>query len=111
MELARGIAHVSFSGGGIFLPARDPYDRQTLIEHVTQRVRAKGRVQVLVDNHRWMVQASTASLPTTCTACGEAADAACYASASNGRAYCMPCALGGATRAKQLPDEEWRQVG
>ena len=111
MELARGIAHVSFPGGGIFLPARGPYDRQTLIEHVTQRVRAKGRVQVLVDNHRWMVQSSAPPLATTCTACGQAADAACYSNASSGAAYCVHCAIGGVTRVEPARHEEWRQVG
>lgn len=111
MELAQGIAHVSFAGGGIFLPARDPYDRQTLIEHVTQRVRAKGRVQVLVDDYRWMVQAGPAHRAATCAACGQAVDAACYSSMSNGAAYCVHCALGGPARAEQLDQQEWRQVG
>jgi hypothetical protein len=110
MELASGIAHVSFLGGGIFLPARDPYDRQTLIEHVTQRLHAKGQVQVLVDNHRWMVQAGATYRTATCAACGQAVDAACFSNMSNGAAYCVHCALGGPTRAEQL-DQEWRQVG
>lgn len=111
MELARGIAHVSFVGGGVFLPARDPYDRQTLIEHVTHRVRAKGRVQVLVDNHRWMVQAGATHGAATCAVCGHAVDAACYSSMSNGAAHCVHCALGGPTGAEQSDFREWRQVG
>ena len=112
MELARGIAHLSFPGGGVFLPARDPYDRQTLIEHVTQRVRAKGPVQVLVDNHRWMIQeAGAANRMATCAACGLSVDAACYSNVSNGTPYCVHCALGGPTRAEQLDHLEWRQVG
>lgn len=44
MELAKGIAHVSFAGGGILVPARDPDDRQTLVEHVADHIRAKGQV-------------------------------------------------------------------
>jgi hypothetical protein len=111
MELAHGIAHVSFSGGGVFLPARDPYDRQTLIEHVMQRVRAKGRVQVLVDNHRWMVQRAPSNARTACAACGQAADAACYSNTSASAAYCMYCALGSPPHLEQLHHEEWRQVG
>lgn len=111
MELARGIAHVSFSGGGVFLPARDPYDRQTLIEHVMQRVRAKGRVQVLVDSQRWTVQRSLPTLGTTCAACGQAADVACYSNASSSVAYCPCCALGVPLRSEPIRHEEWRRVG
>ena len=112
MELAGGIAHVSFSGGGLFLPARDPYDRQSLIEHVAQRVRTKGRVQVLVDKHRWMVQASAPQQQNAaCAACGQAADAACYSATSNAAAYCLRCALGGPLRSEPVHDKEWRQVG
>lgn len=110
MELARGVAHVSFPRGGVFLPARDPYDRQTLIEHVTQRVRAKGRVQVLVDNHRWMVHVPT-HRAAPCAACGQLLVAACHSSVSNGAAYCVYCALGGSTRAEQSDHQEWRHVG
>jgi hypothetical protein len=111
MELARGIAHVSFSGGGIFLPARDPYDRQTLIEHVIDRVHAKGCVQVLVDNHRWLAQRGTAQVGRTCALCGQVTDAVCFSTTSSGAAYCVRCALGGPTHLKQSHQEEWRHVG
>jgi hypothetical protein len=111
MELARGIAHVSFTGGGVFLPARDPYDRQTLIEHVSQRVRTKGRVQVLVDNHRWLVQSCVAPMAAACMACGQSADMACYPTASHAAAYCVGCAFGGPRYAAPAPTDELRQVG
>jgi hypothetical protein len=111
MELAHGIAHVSFRGGGFFLPARDPYDRQTLIEHITQYLRTKGHVQVLLDNHRWIVHPRTRPLATNCAACGQAAEAACYANTSNSPPHCLGCALGGRTHVEQLSHEEWRQVG
>ena len=111
MELARGIAHVSYPGGGVFLPARDPYDRQTLIEHVNQRVRAKGRVQVLIDSHRWMVQPNSLPLANACAVCGQTADTACYSAGGYGAPYCVACALGGATRVDPAQHEEWRQVG
>ena len=112
MGLAGGIAHVSFSGGGLFLPARDPYDRQTLIEYVVQRVHTKGRVQVLVDKHRWMVQANALQQPgAPCVACGQATDAACYSATSDAAGYCLRCALGGPTRYEPVHHKEWRQVG
>ena len=111
MELASGIAHVSFPGGGAFLPARDPYDRQTLIEHVNQAVRAKGRVQVLIDNHRWMVQPNASSLAIPCALCGQTADIGCHSTGGYGVSYCVRCALGGVTRVESLHHEEFRQVG
>ncbi|HVO28176.1 MAG TPA: hypothetical protein VMW56_31605 [Candidatus Margulisiibacteriota bacterium] len=111
MELASGIAHVSFPGGGVFLPARDPYDRQTLIEHVKQRVRAKGRVQVLVDNQRWMVQPAPPSPASTCALCGQMADTTCHLSGDYGTPLCVHCALGGVTPVESVHHEEWRQVG
>ncbi len=78
--MTKGIAHVSFSGGGMFVPARNPYDRQLLAEHVLSRVRAKGQVQVLLDNQRWMVDRSPGRRSICCSRCGIAVDSACYLS-------------------------------
>lgn len=111
MELASGIAHVSFAGGGVFLPARDPYDRQTLIDHVNERVRAKGRVQVLIDNDRWVVQRNSSPAESVCTLCGQPADTACFSSGGYGAPCCVRCALGRATRVAPPHHAEWRQVG
>ena len=91
-RLANGIAHVSFRGGGIFLPARNPYDRELLLEHVAARVRSSGEVQVLLDGERWQVHPHRRSAACTCAHCGDAVDAACYA-AAGGPASCMRCAL------------------
>ena len=95
--LPKAIAHVSFPGGGIFLPARSPYDRQMLVEHIADRVRSKGRVQVLLDEQRWMVHLNRGSARICCTSCGDAADSACYRASDNAIAYCITCALGTAS--------------
>ena len=92
--MTRGIAHVSFSGGGIFLPARNPYDRQVLAEHVLSRVRAKGEVQVLIGNQRWLVQQRSGSRVAPCTRCQCSAPSACYLPAEGGAPYCVTCAFG-----------------
>lgn len=91
--LANGIAHVSFPGGGAFLPARSPYDRQMLIEHVAHRLHAEGRVQVLLDEQRWLVQSDRGAGAPHCAACACPVSVACYA-ATNGVAYCPKCAFG-----------------
>ena len=93
VNMTRGIAHVSFVGGGIFLPARSPYDRQVLTEHVLSRVRAKGKVQVLIDDQRWMVQRPSSGL-ADCSHCGCAVNSACYLGAGSGTPYCLTCAFG-----------------
>ena len=91
--VAQGIAHVSFSGGGIFVPARTPYDRQMLIEHVVDRVRAKGQVQVLVDSQRWLVHLLRERSATKCWSCGIAPDSVCYPTAASDVVLCVRCAF------------------
>ncbi len=93
VKMTRGIAHVSFVGGGIFLPARSPYDRQLLAEHVQSRVHAKGQVQVLIDDQRWMVHRRPSSGFAGCSHCGSSINSACYLGAGSGRPYCLTCAF------------------
>lgn len=90
----RGMAHISFSGGGVFLPARNPYDREMLVEHVSERVRSRGAVQVALDDRHWSVCRSHATSGTCCSGCGHSLDWTCYASAKDGIAYCVKCAFG-----------------
>lgn len=91
--LAPGIAHVSFSGGGTFLPARNPYDREILAEHVADRVRTNGVVQVLVKDQRWTVRLGVNPPVPDCTACGCSLSVACCSSGRDGLPYCVKCAL------------------
>jgi hypothetical protein len=65
VAITKGIAHVSFPGGSMVLPARNPYDRQMLLEYVVNRAHARERVQVLVDDLRWMVPYAGAQRPHT----------------------------------------------
>jgi hypothetical protein len=92
--LPKAIAHLSFPGGGMFLPARSPYDRQMLLEHIANRVRSKGRVQVLLDEQRWMVHLNRGTPRTSCSSCGDAVDTTCCRASEEGVAYCLACALG-----------------
>lgn len=92
--LAKGIAHVSFAGGGAFLPVRCAYDRQMLIEHVGDRARAKGHVQVLLGNQRWIVRRSRDRSAAPCAVCGGGARSVCSTSGLTDVVYCLHCALG-----------------
>ena len=90
--LVKGVAHVSFVGGGNFLPARNPGDRRTLVAYVADRVQATGKVQVLVDGQRWLVEPrSTAA--GACAACRNAVDCPCFAGSNRESACCLRCAL------------------
>jgi hypothetical protein len=94
--MAEGIAHISFAGGGMFLPARNPYDRQMLAEHVGERARAKGQVQVLMGDQRWMVRRACGAAAVRCALCGMGSTTACYSKvrACEDVCYCVACALG-----------------
>jgi len=91
--MLNGIAHVSFLGGGIFLPSRTPYDRQVLVEQVTHSVRAQGRVQVLIDDQRWLVQRNRGPSARRCARCSTPIRAACCSIAGDRAAYCLCCAF------------------
>ena len=102
--LANGIAHVSFPGGGIFLPVRNPYDRQVLTEHVAHHARTSSQVQVLIDDLRWMVSWRVAGPQPTCCVCGFRMDVACYATTAPSAPHCMSCAF--TNEVEQLPRPE-----
>jgi hypothetical protein len=86
----RGIAHVSFESGGLFIPARTPYDRQMLVEHVADRTRSSGQVQVLVDDERWTVRRCGA---VNCESCGLSGKLACRSAGDDAKMYCLQCAF------------------
>ena len=77
----------------MFLPARNPYDRQTLIEHVSDRARRKGPVQVLLGERRWMVRLARDRSGPPCSSCGSVTPSACCSAAHAGAVYCLDCAF------------------
>jgi len=93
MAIAEGIAHVSFAGGGLFVPARSPYDREMLVEHVLDRVRSKGSVQVLVDERRWLVDSLRGTRAVRCERCDCVVDCVSRCHADDSVGYCVACAL------------------
>ena len=89
-NLPSGIAHISFAGGSTFVPARSPYDRELLVENVLDRVRVKGRVQVLLSNERWIVCRARGG---QCAACGGGTDVPCYRTGAAEAAVSVLCAF------------------
>lgn len=77
----------------MFLPARTPYDRQTLVEHILDRVHSKHRVQVLLHNQRWWID--RLDLKTRrCSNCNHRLDAAVYEPQQKDRLRCVACVFG-----------------
>ena len=109
--MAKGVAHISFAGGGVFLPARSPYDRQVLAEHVGERVQAKGQVQVLMGDQRWLVRRNRSPLAARCASCGMTAVNACYSRGREEVCYCVACAFGNDVDPVRQEHSPERRVG
>jgi hypothetical protein len=105
--LAKGIAHVSFLGGGAFLPLRNPDDRRTLIEYVADRVGATGQVQVLVGGQRWRVGPWDPSL-NPCATCRHSLACRCLAVTDRGATSCLTRAFG--NEDESAPRKEKRRI-
>ena len=84
------VAHVSYLGGGIFLPDHGPGNRHTIIEYVTRLIRSKKKVQILLDNERWLVQSGR---HVCCAGCQLATDTSCREATNEAEIYCLRCAL------------------
>lgn len=89
------VAHVSYLGGGIFLPDHGPGERHTIIEYVTRLMQSKQTVQVLLDNQRWLVQTGG---HVCCARCDAATRTACREATRENDVYCLQCALSRPTR-------------
>lgn len=85
------IVHVSFSGGGIFLPNEGPADRQYLVDYVAHLLHAKPKVQILRCEQRWM--AERCGHYCCCASCGRATKAVCRETHHDGESFCLRCAL------------------
>lgn len=90
----------------MFLPARNPYDRQMLLEYIADRVRAKERVQVIVDGMRWMVDVPRSPAIAHCSACGCVLKSTSCSSAEHDEARCLGCAFVGDHMAWVQPKQE-----
>ena len=107
VAVPKGIARVSFLGGSMVLPARNPYDRQLLVEYLVDRARAKDRVQVLVGDLRWMVHPRQGAPVARCCACGGDLHASCYSTDERGAGFCLGCAFQDpAAEVEPIPDCE-----
>ena len=95
----KGIAHISFPGGGTVLPAENAYDWEILMDYVADTVRSSGPVEIRVDHQRWLVRYIRGPSGPDCSRCGHFLHTACCTPMNAETSYCVKCigARGGET--------------
>jgi hypothetical protein len=77
------IARLSFSGGGLILPAHTPYDRELLVESVEATTKRYGRLVLEVNDRHWTISMSDGLRPV-CVSCSQWPDDLTYPGGSSG---------------------------
>jgi hypothetical protein len=85
-------AHLKFAGGGLFLPASTPYEREMIREHLLDHLRHEENLQLNIGHKTWLVERSSAEHPIRCGTCKRQLVAALHTRASD-TYYCVACAL------------------
>ena len=86
-------AHLTFVGGGLRLPARTPYDRQQLIEHVHACMGRTPQVHVRVDRAAWLIARPDNQQTIVCRGCARQIRRAVCRRPRTATAFCVACAL------------------
>ncbi len=86
-------AHLTYHGGGLLIPARTPYERQVLREHVLACARHQAHLRVKVGRQLWTIERPTAERPHICVDCDRQLTVAALFRATDPRAHCVRCAL------------------
>jgi hypothetical protein len=86
-------AHMTFAGGGLVLPARTPYERELLREHVLSYARDKNPLQLTVGRTTWVIDRPSANRPVVCERCQRQLTAAALHTPQSSECYCVACAL------------------
>ena len=100
-----GTVRIPFAGGSILLPARSPYEWETVLDHVRHRLRVDGRACLELNGRRCIVQPSDAGAEVECCfTCGRALEQlACRVAAST---YCLACVRAGTLQSAPARTEE-----
>ena len=89
-----GIAHVSFRGGSLCMPARSPYDRELLADEVLREAHSHDTVQLLFDGDCWLVRNVGWHNRVRCNRCGLPTSCICSADGRGDAMRCIGCAVG-----------------
>ncbi len=85
----RGVAHISFEGGGLIVPVQTPYERQLLFEHVEVSTKRHGSVRLDVNRQKWTISLSNGHREA-CASCTRQPDSLTYR--FDGQSLCGQCA-------------------
>lgn len=85
----RGVAQISFVGGGMFLPSRTPYEREMVFEHAESCARRHGRAQLALNNLQFLVSSGN-DAADICAECQQALRPVTFAKGSH--RLCRYCA-------------------
>ena len=85
----RGMAHLSFDGGGLIVPAQTPYERQLLFEYVEASTKQHGGVRLRLNGQLWTISQKNGG-HEVCAACRRSLDNLVYR--SDGQTRCIRCA-------------------
>lgn len=77
------IAHLSFKGGGLILPAHTPYERELLVECVEANTKRHGSLRLEVDGRHWTIGMSN-GLRSVCLSCSQWPHDLAYPGGSSG---------------------------
>jgi hypothetical protein len=63
------IARIEMDGGALLLPARTPYEREVVLDHVRHRLRLYGFVHLEMNGRRCRIEAVAAASGAACAGC------------------------------------------
>lgn len=86
----RGVAQISFSGGGMFLPSRTPYERELVFEHAESYARRYGKARLQLSRNFLLVSSEPSESNESCAECGQSLRSVTFA--TGGRVLCRYCA-------------------
>jgi hypothetical protein len=86
----KGVARISFPNGVLLLPAKTPYERETVFEHADQFARRYGHAELQLGRSELLVALCTDSPALRCSVCRQELDRLVYTLKS--RALCAHCA-------------------
>jgi hypothetical protein len=85
----KSVAHISFEGGGLIVPAQTPYERELLFEHVEMSTKRHGCVRLDVNRGHWTISLRNGDREA-CTSCSRWLDNLIYR--FGGQTLCGQCA-------------------
>jgi hypothetical protein len=85
------IARIHMDGGALLLPARTPYEREVVFDHVRHRLRLHGSVQLEMNGRRCRIELVAASAGACCAGCGGRISR--FACKLGAQMLCVDCAL------------------